>query len=116
MTRAVISRLVAGALWLAWAQGHAAVPATIPAPQPAQTVPTTLLPVARSALLTVEMTMPGDDRVGLHIQRVRDQTAIVSDDVKVAVDGKNQPITRQNDGTYQMGANDLRPREHTRSK
>jgi hypothetical protein len=94
MTRGVISRLIVCAVIFGGAEDKAA-----PAP---------VLPVAHSALLTVEATPLGNDVLALHIRRVRDQTVVVSDDVKVTADGKNEPVTRESDGTYQFAANDLR--------
>ena len=57
-------------------------------------------------MLIVEA-MPIDRAVAFHVQRVSDHTAVISDDVKVAVDGKNETVTRESDGTYQVDDKDL---------
>jgi len=64
--------------------------------------------VARSALLTVDATPTGDDSVVLQIRRVADHSVVASDDVTVTVDGKNQTVTRQTDGTYLVSGTELR--------
>ena len=71
-----------------------------------QAVRTPVLPVGRSALLVVEA-MPINDAVAFHVQRANDHTAVISDDVKVTVDGKNETVTRESDGTYQVDDKDL---------
>ncbi len=65
------------------------------------------IPIARSALLSLSATTT-DDTVELHIRRVRDQTPVSSDDVTVTVDGKSESVKRGSDGSYLLGADELR--------
>jgi len=71
------------------------------------------LAIAHSALLSIEGT-PGAGVLDLTVRHVADQSPVVSDDVTVTVDGKNEPVTRGTGGAYQIPLNDLRgaePRE-----
>jgi hypothetical protein len=65
------------------------------------------IPVAHSALLTVDAT-PSDDLVALSVRRVHDRSIVSSDDITVTVDGKNETVTRDSNGNYSMPAADLR--------
>ena len=63
--------------------------------------------IAHSALLTVDGTTTAD-AVQISIHRVSDQSLINSDDVTIAVDGKNQVVTHAKNGSYEVPINDLR--------
>jgi hypothetical protein len=86
--------------------GSSVLAADAPA-KPVQAAPTPGMSVAHSALLTIDAT-PTDDSLALHIRRVSDQSLVASDDVTVTVDGKNETVMRQSDGSYLLPANDLR--------
>jgi hypothetical protein len=75
-------------------------------PQPVQLAPNVAAPIAHSALLNVEGTATAD-ALQLSIRRVSDKSLVSSDDVTVAVDGKNQSVTHEK-GAYELPINDLR--------
>lgn len=90
--------------------------ATPPAPsassvqsaQPVQLTPNVAAPIAHSALLTVEATATVD-ALQLSIRRVSDKSLVNSDDVTVAVDGRNQSVTHEKGGgAYELPIGDLR--------
>ena len=76
-------------------------------PQPVQLAPDVAAPIAHSALLTVVATVT-TDAVQLSIRRVSDKSVVNSDDVIVAVDGRNQSVTHEKGGVYELPINDLR--------
>jgi hypothetical protein len=76
-------------------------------PQPVQLAPDVAAPIAHSALLTVEATVTAD-ALQLSIRRVSDKSLVNSDDVTVAVDGRNQSVTHEKGGAYELPINDLR--------
>jgi hypothetical protein len=83
---------------------------TPPVAQPAQPIrlaPNASTQIARSALLSIEATATAD-ALRLNIRRVSDKSLINSDDVTVTVDGKNESVTRENGGGYEVAINDLR--------
>jgi hypothetical protein len=93
---------------LALAADPAAKPAQVQAGvNPVQPAATAGMPIAHSALLSVDAT-PTDDSLELHIRRVSDKSVVRSEDVTVTVDGKNEPLTRENGGSYQLPIADLR--------
>ena len=63
-------------------------------------------PVAKSTLLSVDATAD-HDALTLHIRRLSDQRDLLSDDVKVTIDGKTATVTRQSDGSYEVGSAEL---------
>jgi hypothetical protein len=67
----------------------------------------TEIPIARSALLTIDATTT-DDSVAFLVRRVHDRSIVSGDDVTVTVDGKNEPVTRDSSGSYSLSAADLR--------
>jgi hypothetical protein len=71
------------------------------------TASATRIPIAHSALLTIDATET-DDSLTLRIRHVTDQTPVNSPDVTLSVDGKNVPLAPQADGTYVASAKDLR--------
>jgi hypothetical protein len=74
---------------------------------PVQLAPKVAAQFAHSALLSVDGT-PAADTLRLSIRRVSDKSLVSSDDVTVTVDGRNEPVTRENGGTYEVPINDLR--------
>lgn len=76
-------------------------------PQAVQLAPDVAAPIAHSALLAVEATATAD-ALQLSIRRVSDKSLVNSDDVTVAVDGKNQSVTHEKGGVYELPVNDLR--------
>ena len=96
------------------AQGAATLPAAAATsiaaqavPQPVQLAPNAAAQIARSALLTIEGTATAD-ALQLSIRRVSDKSLVSSDDVTVSVDGKNQSVTHEKGGAYELPINDLR--------
>jgi hypothetical protein len=85
----------------------AAATSAAAAPQPVQLAPNVAALIARSALLTVEGTATAD-ALQLSIRRVSDKSLISSDDVTVSIDGKNQSVTHDKGGFYELPINDLR--------
>ena len=74
--------------------------------QTAQRPVNPVYPLAKSALLAVDAT-PDHDALTLHIRRLSDQRDLLSDDVKVTIDGKTATVTRQTDGSYEIGSAEL---------
>jgi hypothetical protein len=72
-----------------------------------QLVPDVAAPIAHSALLTVEATATAD-ALQLSIRRVSDKSLVNSDDITVAVDGRNQSVTQEKGSVYEVPINDLR--------
>jgi hypothetical protein len=72
-----------------------------PAPPPAPAIP-----VAHSALLTIDAT-PTDDGLALHIKHAGNQIPIDGRDVTLSVDGKSQPVTAAPEGTFLLATKDL---------
>ena len=70
-----------------------------PAPPP-------VIPVAHSALLTIDATRT-DDGLALHIKHAGNQIPIDGRDVTVSVDGKSQPVTAEPEGTFFLSTKDL---------
>jgi hypothetical protein len=87
-------------------QAAATPPVTVPS-KPVQLAPNATAEIARSALLTVQGTATAD-ALQISIWRVSDKSLISSDDVTVAVDGKNQSVTHEKGGAYELPINDLR--------
>jgi hypothetical protein len=77
------------------------------APQPVQLIPNAAAQIARSALLSIQGTATAD-ALQLSIRRVSDQSLVSSDEVTVSVDGKNQSVTHEKGGAYELPINDLR--------
>lgn len=86
------------------ATSASAVPA---AASPVQLAPDVAAPIAHSALLTVEATVTAD-ALQLSIRRVSDKSLVNSDDITVAVDGRNQSVTHEKGSIYEVPINDLR--------
>jgi hypothetical protein len=63
--------------------------------------------IAHSALLDVEATVKADV-LQISIRRVADKSLVNSDDITVAIDGKNEPVTHERGTTYELAVNDLR--------
>lgn len=93
----IVIRLLAGVGLAASATLHA---------QSAQRPVSAVYPVAKSALLAVDAT-PDHDALTLHIRRLSDQHELLSDDVKVTIDGKTATVARQSDGSYEVGSAEL---------
>jgi hypothetical protein len=91
----VVAALVAGAVLAG------AALAADPTPPPAPVVP-----VAHSALLTIDATHT-DDGLALHIKHAGNQIPIDGRDVTVSVDGKSQPVTPAPEGTFLLSTKDL---------
>jgi hypothetical protein len=68
------------------------------------TTPT--IPIAHSALLTI-YGVPKADGLALHVQHAGNQIPIDGRDVTVSVDGKNQPVTAEPEGTFVLPTKDL---------
>lgn len=64
------------------------------------------IPVAHSALLVVDATRTSDG-FALHVKRAGNQQPFEGQDVKVAVDGKEQLITPQPEGTFLLSTQNL---------
>jgi len=90
----VVTALVAGAVL---AGAALAADPTPPAP---------VVPVAHSALLTIDATHT-DDGLALHIKHAGNQIPIDGRDVTVSVDGKSQPVTPAPEGTFLLSTKDL---------
>jgi len=87
---------------------QAAQPVKAPQPaQPIQLAPDQSAQIAHSALLSVAAT-PTADSLRVSIRRVGDQSLVSSDDVTITVDGRNESVTRENGGGYEVPINDLR--------
>jgi hypothetical protein len=95
------------ALWIAtialaagvWAHAPACAADTAPAPAAP-------IPVAHSALLTINAT-PTQDGLALHILHAGNQIPIDGRDVTVTVDGKDQPVTAEPEGTFLLSTKDF---------
>ena len=81
-------------------------PAATPA-LPVRLVPNVAAQIAHSALLSISGTTT-DDALRLGISRVSDKSPVSGDDVTVTVDGKNEFVTRESGGGYEVPVNDLR--------
>jgi len=68
--------------------------------------PTPTIPIAHSALLTI-YGVPTADGLALHVQHAGNQIPIDGRDVTVSVDGKNQPVTAEPEGTFVLPTKDL---------
>jgi hypothetical protein len=90
-------------LALAVAAGCTMALAAEPAPNSS---PTPTIPVAHSALLTI-YGVPTADGLALHVQHAGNQIPIDGRDVTVSVDGKNQPVTAEPEGTFLLPTKDL---------
>ena len=66
----------------------------------------TPIPVAHSALLVVDATKTPDG-FALHVTHAGNQIPIDGQDVKVAIDGKQQLITPQSQGTFLLSTQNL---------
>jgi hypothetical protein len=77
------------------------------AAQPVRLAPNTSAQIAHSALLSIEGTA-GTDTLQLQIRRVSDRTPVSSDDVEVSIDGRNEPVTHRNGGSYELAINKFR--------
>jgi hypothetical protein len=64
------------------------------------------IPIAHSALLTI-YGVPTEDGLALHVQHAGNQIPIDGRDVTVSVDGKNQPVTAQPEGTFVLPTKNL---------
>jgi hypothetical protein len=92
------------ALWIATLGAALAASPWSPAadaPQAPQTIP-----VAHSALLTVNATVTPEG-LALHVLHANNQIPIDGRDVTVSVDGKNQPLTAEPEGTFLLSTKDL---------
>jgi len=69
--------------------------------------PPPVIPIAHSALLTIDATIT-DDTLALHVKHAGNQIPIDGRDVTVSVDGKDQPVTPQPGGTFLLATKDLR--------
>jgi len=78
-----------------------------PSAQPVTLTPNVPAQIARSALLSVEATSAADS-LRLSIRRMGDKSLVSSDDVTVTVDGRNESVTRESGGVYEVPINDLR--------
>ena len=70
------------------------------------TPPAAAVPVAHSALLTIDATR-SDDGLALHIKHAGNQIPIDGQNVTVSVDGKEHPVTPQPEGTFLLATKDL---------
>jgi hypothetical protein len=68
--------------------------------------PTPTIPIAHSALLTI-YGVPTADGLAIHVQHAGNQIPIDGRDVTVSVDGKNQPVTAEPEGTFVLPTKDL---------
>jgi hypothetical protein len=97
------------ALLLSAAAALVAVPALAAEPpvSPSTTAPTApVIPVAHSALLTIDATRT-DDTLALHVKHANNQIPIDGQNVTVSVDGKSQPVTAEPEGTFVLSTKDL---------
>lgn len=76
------------------------------AAEPAPAAPAPIIPVAHSALLTIDATTTNDG-LALHIKHAGTQIPIDGRDVTVSVDGKTQPVTAAPEGTFLLATKDL---------
>ena len=68
--------------------------------------PPPVIPVAHSALLTIDATQNGDI-LELHVKHVGNNIPIDGQNVTVSVDGKHQPVTPEPEGTFGLSTKDL---------
>lgn len=71
----------------------------IPSPPPP------VIPVAHSALIAIDATRNGD-ALELHIKHAANQIPIDGQNVVVSVDGKNQSVTPEPEGTFSLSTKD----------
>jgi hypothetical protein len=76
-------------------------------PKPVELAANVPAVIAHSALLDVEATAKGDV-LQISIRRVGDKTLVNTDDLTIAIDGKNEPFTHDKGTVYELTANDLR--------
>lgn len=76
-------------------------------PAPVRLAPNAAAQIAHSALLSIDGTATADT-LRLGIRRVSDKSLVSSDDVTVTVDGRNESVTRDSGGGYEVPINDLR--------
>ena len=74
----------------------------VPTPPPLPPV----IPVAHSALLTIDAT-PKGDILELHVKHAGNAIPIDGQNVTVSVDGRNQPVTPEPEGTFALSTKDL---------
>lgn len=74
----------------------------VPTPPPLPPV----IPVAHSALLTIDAT-PKGDILELHVKHAGNAIPIDGQNVTVSVDGKSQPVTPEPEGTFALSTKDL---------
>ncbi len=77
------------------------------APKPVELEVNVPAVIAHSALLDVEATVKAEV-LQISIRRVADQGLLSSDDIVVAIDGKNEPVTHERGAIYEVAVNDLR--------
>ena len=75
------------------------MPPTPPPPPP-------VIPVAHSALLTIDAT-PNGEVLELHVKHAGNNIPIDGQNVTVSVDGKSQPVTPAPEGTFALSTKDL---------
>ena len=75
----------------------------LPTPPPP---PPPAIPVAHSALLTIDATSKGDI-LELHVKHAGNNIPIDGQNVTVSVDGKSQPVTPEPEGTFALSTKDL---------
>jgi len=63
--------------------------------------------IAHSALLDVEATAKADV-LQISVRRVADKSLVNTDDITVAIDGKNEPVSHERGTVYELAVNDLR--------
>jgi len=76
-------------------------------PQPIELAVNVPAVIAHSALLDVEATVKADV-LQISVRRVADKSLVNSDDIVVAIDGKNEPVTHERGTVYEVAVNDLR--------
>lgn len=74
----------------------------VPTPPP----PPPVIPVAHSALLTIDATRNGD-LLELHVKHTGNNVPIDGQNVTVSVDGKSQTVTPEPEGTFALSTKDL---------
>lgn len=95
------------ALWIATVALPAATAVDTSCATAAETLPPpTPIPVAHSALLTINATVIPDG-LALHVLHAGNQIPIDGRDVTVSVDGKSQPLTAEPEGTFLLSTKDL---------
>jgi hypothetical protein len=95
------------ALWIATLTLAVVTSTEVPRAAAADTAaPPNPIPVAHSALLTINATVT-QDGLALHILHAGNQIPIDGRDVTVSVDGKSQPLTAEPEGTFLLSTKDL---------